>query len=226
VAFHLAGCATPRLEPTPAPTSAPTASATLTPATIATLFHPSSPTPPRRSTLIVAPTLVVFPSITAPSLKYHFPVQPVRLAHYAQGVASHGYPAVDIFAPEGAKFVAVTAGVVEFVSYEDRWEPDENNGALRSGLAVAIIGADGWRYYGSHLSKIAEGIVTGVAVEAGQLLGYVGSSGDARGTTPHLHFGISRPTYAADWVTRRGEIDPFPYLNAWKEGRDLVPVFP
>lgn len=222
VAFFLAGCAEPIVEPTPVPT----ASATLEPAATATLFLASTPTLPRRSTLIVAPTPVVFPSVTAPPPKYHFPVQPVRLAHYSEGVASHGYPAVDIFAPEGTDFVAVTAGVVEFVSYEDRWEPDENNGALRSGLAVAIIGADGWRYYGSHLSKIAEGIAPGVAVEAGQLLGYVGSSGDARGTTPHLHFGISRPTYAADWVTRRGEIDPFPYLNAWKEGRDLVPVFP
>jgi murein DD-endopeptidase MepM/ murein hydrolase activator NlpD len=158
--------------------------------------------------------------------KYVFPVQPVSQADYAEGVESHGYPATDIFASEGTKFVAVTDGVVEFVSYEDGWSPGQSDGALRSGLAVAIIGSDGFRYYGSHLSRIAEGIALGVWVEAGQLLGYVGSSGDARGKTPHLHFGISRPTYAADWVTRRGELDPFPYLNAWQDGIDLEPVFP
>lgn len=148
------------------------------------------------------------------------------MADYFPGVESHGYPAVDIFAPLGTKFVAVTNGVVEFVSYEDRWQPENDHPALRSGLAVAIVGEDGWRYYGSHLSAIAEGIAPGVTVVAGQLLGYVGESGNARGKTPHLHFGISRPTYAGDWVTRRGEIDPFLYLNAWLAGTDLPPKFP
>ena len=95
-----------------------------------------------------------------------------------------------------------------------------------SGLAVAIIVDDGLRYYGSHLSGIAPGISTGVRVKAGQLLGFVGASGDARGKTPHLHFGISHPTTPDDWKTRRGEIDPYPYLNAWKIGKNRTPRFP
>jgi len=226
LAFFLAGCAVPVAESTLAPTPTLTLTATLMPHSTSTPFHPATPTAPRRSTPIVTLSLAVFPSLTPLPPKYVFPVQPASLADYSEGVASHGYPATDIFAPTGTKFVAVTAGVVEFVSYEDHWQPEENQGALRSGLAVAILGEDGWRYYGSHLSGIAEGIAPGVMVVTGQLLGYVGSSGDARGTTPHLHFGISRPTYAADWVTRRGEINPFPYLNAWLAGIDLVPEYP
>jgi peptidoglycan LD-endopeptidase LytH len=222
--LFLAGCAAPALEATSTPrvelveTQAPTA--TRTP------FHPSTPTAPRRSTPIVTLTPVVFPSLTHIPAKYVFPVQPVSKATYAEGVEGHGYPATDIFALEGTKFVAVIAGVVDFVSTTDQWNPEQPDSALRSGLAVAIIGSDGLRYYGSHLSRIEDGIAPGVQVKAGQLLGYVGSSGDARGKTPHLHFGISRPTYPGDWKTRRGELDPFPYLNAWKEGIDLEPVFP
>jgi len=157
---------------------------------------------------------------------YIFPVQPAHLAHFSEGVESHGYPAIDIFAPVGTSFVAVTNGVVEFVNDEDRWQPENDHPALRGGLAVSILGDDGWRYYGSHLSGIAGGIAPGVRVQAGQLLGYVGESGNARNKTPHLHFGISRPTYAGDWVTRRGEINPLPYLNAWLSGIDLTPKFP
>lgn len=226
--FWLAGCVIAVMEPTPALTLAtPLAlTATLPPKSTRTPFHPVTPTAPRRSTLILTFTPAVFPSLTPYPPKYVFPVQPASLAHFAEGVESHGYPAIDIFAPIGAKFVAVTNGVVEFVSDEDRWQPESDHPAYRGGLAVAILGEDGWRYYGSHLSAIAEGIAPGVMVEAGQVLGQVGNSGNAYHKTPHLHFGISRPTYAGDWVTRRGEIDPFPYLRAWLDGVDLTPKFP
>lgn len=224
--LFLAGCALPTVEPTPAPTLALTLTAKPGRVSTSTPFYPATPTAPRRSTPIVTLTPVAVPSLTPLPPKHVFPVQPASQAHFEEGVASHGYPAIDIFAPIGTKFVAVTNGVVEFVSYEDRWQPGEDNGALRSGLAVSILGEDGWRYYDSHLSGIAEGIAPGVIVEAGQLLGYVGDSGNARNKTPHLHFGISRPTYAADWVTRRGEVNPFPYLNAWLAGTDLTPKFP
>jgi murein DD-endopeptidase MepM/ murein hydrolase activator NlpD len=145
------------------------------------------------------------------------------VATYGEGVTAHGYPATDIFAPAGTKFVAVTDGVVEFVSYQDRWNPEKDDPALRSGLAVAIIGNDGARYYGSHLLAIASGVHTGLRVSAGQLLGYVGASGNAEGKLSHLHFGISHPTFPEDWLTRRGEIDPFPYLKAWESGVNLTP---
>jgi murein DD-endopeptidase MepM/ murein hydrolase activator NlpD len=148
------------------------------------------------------------------------------VAGFAEGVASHGYPATDIFAPEGARFVAVTNGVVDFVSYEDRWDPEHDDLALRGGLCVAILGDDGVRYYGSHLSAIEAGIIPGVRVAAGRVLGYVGHTGNARATTSHVHFGISHPTYPEDWRARRGEVDPFPFLVAWRDGHNVTPPLP
>lgn len=81
-----------------------------------------------------------------------------------------------------------------------------------------MIGDDGLRYYGSHLSEIAEDIEADVRVSAGQLLGFVGNSGNARKTSSHLHFGISTPTSPGDWAVRRGQIDPIPLLDAWRRG--------
>ncbi len=155
------------------------------------------------------------------TVHYLFPIAPASLGSY--GTCHHDYPASDIFVPIGSHFVAVIGGVVDFVSYQDLWNPAINSGASRGGLSVAIIGDDGTRYYGSHLSKIADGIAPGVRVRAGQLLGLSGQSGDARVTAPHVHFGISRATAPDDWATRRGMINPYRYLNAWRSGIDLVP---
>jgi murein DD-endopeptidase MepM/ murein hydrolase activator NlpD len=76
--------------------------------------------------------------------------------------------------------VAVTSGVVDFVSVEDLWDPATDDPATRGGLAVAIIGDDGVRYYGSHLSEVDASIREGVRVDAGQLLGKVGNTGMPR----------------------------------------------
>jgi murein DD-endopeptidase MepM/ murein hydrolase activator NlpD len=153
-----------------------------------------------------------------------FPVQSEGKISY--GRAHHDYPAADIFCPIGSRFVAPTGGVVDFVSRADVWEPKINDGATRGGLSVAIVGDDGVRYYGSHLSQIADGIEPGLRVAVGQLLGLTGQSGDARSVTPHLHFGISHPTTADDWQVRRGEIAPYDYLRAWQRGQDATPKLP
>jgi len=171
-------------------------------------------------------TLTETSTETPVSWIYVFPVQPSSLADFAEGVTSHGYPATDIFAPEGTKFVAVTNGVVDFVSYEDQWEPVWDKPSVRGGLSVAIIGDDGTRYYGSHLSAIKAGIRPGVRVTTGQVLGYVGHTGDALTSDFHLHFGISSPTYPEDWRFRRGKVDPFPFLVAWRKGINLTPPLP
>ena len=64
-------------------------------------------------------------------------------------------------------------------------------------------------------------------VEAGQLLGLWGiNTGNARTTLPHVHFGISLPTYPEDWRLRRGQVDPFPFLVAWKDGLNITPPLP
>jgi murein DD-endopeptidase MepM/ murein hydrolase activator NlpD len=91
-------------------------------------------------------------------------------------------------------------------------------------LSVSVVGIDGVRYYGSHLSAIASGIEPGLTVRAGQVLGSIGSTGSARVTPPHLHFGISWPTPPGRWWIRRGAVSPQPFLDAWRERRQLSPV--
>jgi murein DD-endopeptidase MepM/ murein hydrolase activator NlpD len=198
-------------------------------ATSKVVTETQSRTPENTITLtkIIQPTHtpVLSPTTTLNPFSYVFPVKPVRNVGYAEGISAHGYPAIDVFAPVGWDYVAVTSGTVEFVSYKDVWDPSVDDPGTRGGIAISIIGDDGIRYYGSHLLKIAEGIEIGMHVTAGQLLGYIGDSGNARGRGSHLHFGISRPTYPEDWKIRRGEIDPFPYLNAWAAGINVSPKY-
>lgn len=152
---------------------------------------------------------------------YQFPVAGCE-ANYAR--AHHDYAATDILTKAGCKFVAPIDGVVDEVNRVDRWKSPPNLGIDRGGLSVSIIGVDGVRYYGSHLRTIPASIQPGVSVKAGRLLGAIGSTGSARGTAPHLHFGISWPTAADIWWVRRGEVLPWKYLDAWKSGKDLSPV--
>jgi murein DD-endopeptidase MepM/ murein hydrolase activator NlpD len=160
------------------------------------------------------------PSWSAPI--YTFPISGCKTTY---GKYHHDYPASDIKAKFGCAFVAPINGVVEDVSTKDRWSGKTNLGQHRGGLSISIIGDDGVRYYGSHLSKIEPGIAPGVAVVSGQKLGEVGRTGSARGIPkPHLHFGISYPTMPGDWEIRRGVVAPWPYLDAWKAGKDLSPL--
>jgi murein DD-endopeptidase MepM/ murein hydrolase activator NlpD len=200
--------ATPRPTGTPRPTAAPTATATTTPIPAATA------TPARARPTPLAPQGV--------GLHYVFPVRSEGKISY--GRFHHDYPAADIFCPVGSQFVAPTDGLVDFVSREDLWDPSTDDAEVRGGLSVAIVGDDGVRYYGTHLSQVADGIEPGVRVMAGQLLGLTGKSGNAESTDPHLHFGISHPTTPNDWEVRRGETPPYEYLRAWQRGEDVTPV--
>ena len=152
---------------------------------------------------------------------YTFPVANCTV-NYAR--AHHDYAATDILTKAGCKFVAPINGIVDEVNRVDTWRSPPNLGITRGGLSVSIIGEDGVRYYGSHLRSIPENIQPGVSVMAGDVLGAIGSTGSARGTAPHLHFGISWPTPPDTWWVRRGEVLPWKYLDAWKKGKDLSPV--
>jgi murein DD-endopeptidase MepM/ murein hydrolase activator NlpD len=205
--------------PTQQPTAGPTAMPMVIPTVPATpTSKPATPTPISATT--ATPADSVIPAATE-AVRHVFPVQSDSKVSY--GRSHHDYPATDMFCPVGSVFVAVTDGVVDFVSRKDVWDPKVNDGATRGGLAVAIVGDDGVRYYGSHLSQVADGIAAGVRVVAGQQLGLTGKSGDARFTDSHLHFGISHPTTPDDWQVRRGEISPYDYLRAWQRGEDITP---
>ena len=80
----------------------------------------------------------------------------------------------DIFAAQGAPVRAPVSGTVELIE------------GTVGGLQFNLYGSDGIRYLGSHLDAAG---ATG-EVSAGDVIGYVGTSGNARGTNPHLHFGM------------------------------------
>ncbi len=149
---------------------------------------------------------------------------PIRGCTASASLSHHDYPASDIFAKVGCAFVSPVSGRVDEVTRVDRWDPRTNIGRDRGGLSISVVGVDGVRYYGSHLSEIGAGIRPGLQVRAGQTLGLIGNTGSARVTPPHLHFGISWPTPAGHWWIRRGAVAPQPFLTAWRHGRQLSPA--
>ena len=151
-------------------------------------------------------------------------VFPIVGCDYTYAKAHHDYPATDILAKAGCRYVAVTSGVIDEVNRIDSWSGKTNLGVDRGGLYVSFIGTDGVRYYASHLRTIPQSIQPGVEVKAGRLLGAVGATGSARGTKPHIHFGLSWSTPPQTWWVRRGMVWPWKYLDAWKAGKDLSPA--
>ena len=101
---------------------------------------------------------------------------------------------VDIFAKRGTPVRSAAAGVVVAVR-------DSGLG----GRQVWVLGPARERYYYAHLEDWREGLAEGEVVSEGTVLGYVGDSGNAAGTPPHLHWGI----YGVE-----GAYDPLPLLRA------------
>jgi len=99
----------------------------------------------------------------------------------------------DIFAPRGTPIYSSTSGYIYNVGEDSL-----------GGHTVSVIGAGGRVYYYAHLDSYAPSIAEGDRVTPRTILGYVGSSGNAAGTPPHLHFGV----YASS-----GAINPLPLLT-------------
>jgi len=103
---------------------------------------------------------------------------------------------VDIIAAEGNLVYAVTDGVITKV-YEDR------PGSL-SGNGIRLTTEDGTYFFYAHFTHVADGIVEGAQVTAGQVVGYIGSTGNSG--TPHLHLEIHPQGGAA--------VNPYPIVKA------------
>ncbi|NMO53813.1 M23 family metallopeptidase [Actinoplanes sp. TBRC 11911] len=211
----LAGCGgtgTPTATPTPR-----FAAAAESPAPV-----PSFPPDPVRSGAAKPESTAVSPS--APTAKKVAYVFPVKTSNADWHTTHSGYKATDIFADCGQPVVATTSGVVLEISLKDIYQEGAPDGPNNGGLSVSLLGDDGVRYYGSHLSKVQDGIKAGVRVTAGQPLGKVGHTGNASGVC-HLHYGISPPcAKVGDWKVRRGVVWPYPYLDSWRKGGQKSPV--
>jgi peptidoglycan LD-endopeptidase LytH len=180
---------------------------------------PSSSAVPLATVAPSAPPAAASRGASRAPVRYVFPV--IGKVSYAH--THHDYPATDIITACGNRVLAATSGVVLTVTRVDTWSPSVNAGATRGGLSVSILGADGVRYYGSHMESIDARVAPGVRVTAGQPLGRVGQTGDA--SACHLHFGISPPCgQRGDWWIQRGVVWPWRYLDSWRRHGSLSAV--
>ncbi|HKA27200.1 MAG TPA: M23 family metallopeptidase [Gaiellaceae bacterium] len=114
----------------------------------------------------------------------------------------------DIFASLGAPVLACADGTVFSVGWND---VGGNRLWLRDG--------QGNEFYFAHLSAYSPAAKNGTRVKAGEVIGFVGNTGDAEGTPYHLHFEIHPVAYLS--LGYDGAVDPTPYLRAWQHQKDL-----
>lgn len=146
-------------------------------------------------------------STGAPPTDLLLPVQGVDFAALhdtfddARG-SERRHEALDIMAPAGTPVLAVADGTIEKLFTSDR-----------GGLTIYQFEPTGtYAYYYAHLQAYAPGIVEGQPVRRGDVLGTVGSTGNADPAAPHLHFAIFRLTPEKQWWT--GEpVNPYPLLQ-------------
>jgi murein DD-endopeptidase MepM/ murein hydrolase activator NlpD len=107
-------------------------------------------------------------------------VRPSQLEDTWGALRSEGrsHEGIDIFAPRGTPVRSTTRGVV----VKRGWN-------RLGGKRMLVFGTGGWFHYYAHLEAWASWQI-GDRVEVGTILGTVGDSGNARGTPPHLHYGI------------------------------------
>ena len=220
LALCLSGCGAPGSDPTavatpqfvePSVSAVPSLAPSVAPS--ATPSKSASPSPsPSAKKSSAAPTS---------NVPHVFPVKASNVAFHP----THGkYPATDIFADCGEPVVAATNGEILEISTKDTYVKGEPDGPANGGLSVSLLGDDGVRYYGSHLSKIQSGIKAGVRVKAGQRLGDVGRTGNANNVC-HLHFGLSpKCAGTGDWKVRRGVVWPADFLTSWRKKGNSSPV--
>lgn len=117
-----------------------------------------------------------------------------------RGAKSH--EAIDIAAPRGTPVVAVDDGrIVKLFT------------SVPGGLTVYQFDLDErFAYYYAHLDRYADGLREGMPLSAGQVIGYVGTTGNAPPTVPHLHFAIARVPPDSRWW-RGTPVDPYPLLS-------------
>ena len=146
---------------------------------------------------IVAPFRYAALLAQEPEAKIEIPIRTVKARQIADTFGAprgtdREHQGQDIFAPRNTPVYSATGGYVRRIGESDL-----------GGNTVWIIGVGGRVYYYAHLENHAPDLSVGDEVTTDTILGFVGTSGNAKGTPPHLHFGV----YTAD-----GAINPLPLL--------------
>jgi murein DD-endopeptidase MepM/ murein hydrolase activator NlpD len=121
---------------------------------------------------------------------------------FAESRNGRAHEAIDILAPRDTPVRAVTDGHIAklFTS-------------ARGGITIYQFDtAERHCYYYAHLERYADGVVEGARVERGQIIGYVGTTGNAPPDTPHLHFAIFVLGPDKRWWEGT-PVDPYPALR-------------
>jgi murein DD-endopeptidase MepM/ murein hydrolase activator NlpD len=114
----------------------------------------------------------------------------------------------DIFGQLGQPLLAVADGTVFSVGWNKV-----------GGNRLWLLDGQGNQFYYAHLSAFSTAAVNGARVKAGEVIGFMGKTGDAEGTPYHLHFEIHPVSFL--YLGYDGAVDPTPYLDAWAHQQDL-----
>ena len=114
----------------------------------------------------------------------------------------------DIFAPLGTPLLAVADGTLHTIGFTPI-----------GGYRLWLRDDAGNEFYYAHLSAYSPLAVEGRRVKAGDVIGFVGDSGDAEGGSPHLHFEIHPAAMVG--LGYDGVIAPYPILLAWRRAEDI-----
>jgi murein DD-endopeptidase MepM/ murein hydrolase activator NlpD len=114
----------------------------------------------------------------------------------------------DIFAAEGTPLLAVADGTLHTIGF-----------TKIGGYRLWLRDAEGNEFYYAHLSAYSPLAVEGRSVEAGDVVGFVGDTGDAEGGSPHLHFEIHPASMAG--LGYDGVVAPYSILLAWRRADDI-----
>jgi murein DD-endopeptidase MepM/ murein hydrolase activator NlpD len=177
---------------------------------------PKAPEPKTNTPQTLAPTFRPIPFGLQPSLTaapYVFPVYGPHsftdsFGAFRGDVPGNWHHGDDIFAPLGAPILACADGTIFSVGWNN---VGGNRLWLRDG--------QGNEFYYAHLSAYSPAARNGNRVKAGEVIGFVGNTGDAEGTPYHLHFEVHPVGYLA--LGYDGAVDPTPYLLAWQHQKDL-----
>lgn len=115
----------------------------------------------------------------------------------------------DIFGQLGQPLLACADGTLFSIGYEKI-----------GGNRLWLRDSQGNEFYYAHLSAYAATTTNGARVKAGQVIGFMGNTGDAEGTPVHLHFEVHPVSLL--YLGYDGAVDPTPYLDAWKHQQDLA----
>jgi peptidoglycan LD-endopeptidase LytH len=174
------------------------------PAPVATSGEPSPVVTPPPS---AEPVLSAVPAAELKERDLLIPVEGVKPEHLTRTFSDRrsggrSHEAIDILAPMNTPVKAVEDGTIARLFY-----------SKAGGITVYQFDpSERFCYYYAHLNRYADGLREGQHVSKGQVIGYVGVSGNAPRNTPHLHFAIFRLTDAKRWW-EGSPLDPFDVLQ-------------